>query len=62
MTDPLHGHWEVPGLPDNWPALLADALSELSDAEYRQAWLAIGNAIHARSRVIRDEILRRETS
>ena len=54
----LRGHWDVPGLPDNWPELLADALSELSHAEFEDAWDALGKAVRARSHAIRAEMTR----
>jgi len=53
MNETLKGHWDIPGLPDRWPELLADALSELGDEEFEQAWQVIGKDVRARSRAIR---------
>lgn len=56
MTGPmLPGHWDVPGLPDNWPSLLADVLSELGADEFDDAWETLGRFILAKSRLIRIE-------
>ena len=52
----LRGHWEVPGLPDRWPELIADAFSELNTDEAVAAWETLGDAVLLRSRVIRREI------
>ena len=56
----LRGHWEVPGLPDRWPELIADAFSELSPDEFNDAWEALGKFVRLRARAIRREIEARE--
>ena len=52
----LRGHWEVPGLPDRWPEMIAHAFSELSPDEFDRAWEDLGEAVLLRSRAIRREI------
>lgn len=47
--------WEMPGLPDRWPELVADAFSELNADEFERAWNALGEVVRLRSRAIRAE-------
>lgn len=42
--------YEVPGLPDSWPELVAEALSELNPEEFEAAWRAIGQQVRASAR------------
>lgn len=48
--------WLIPGLPERWPELIANALSELSNDEFEESWRAIGKIVRLRSREIRREV------
>jgi len=43
----------VPGLPANWPELLADALHGLSDDEFEIAWRQVGKTVRFLARDMR---------
>ncbi len=45
----------VPGLPSNWPELLADALHALPDDEFEIVWRQVGKIVRFLAREKRAE-------